>query len=255
MLGVPELWLLYLNLMHGEAEGARWLRATSYCSREQMLALRVVDNHTHVGEPTLGAIGDICRDGHIFIIAGGDIQRVTLEIEVGRGVDQTDVAKQTAACVPAGVTLLHGVGLDDQFVGLAIAHPLGDVDLETYITIVCTANMLAVKPHVAHVHDTFEVEQQASSFQGCIGGDGLTVPASPHLLEAAGRETALDIGRHIAVVSPFVSSRCYPGLLYLEIMGYVYLSRVTEQGVAREGPAIVQADHLSGLCLQGRCQA
>ena len=144
------------------------------------------------------------------------------EVEVAGGADEPDVAEESAAGVPARVAWLAGVGHDGYDVVLAKAQLVSDVDLEAHVAIVRAADELAVEIDVGHIHDAAKVEQQPTAAQLVGRGRQMeTIPGTAHLLEATAGETALDVGRHIAVVGLLVSRRRHPGLLYLEVVGHV----------------------------------
>ena len=162
------------------------------------------------------------------------------EIQVGRGTDQADVTEQTATSIPARIPLRHCRGTYYQLVLASTQQPC-DVQLETHVSVVCSSDVLAVQPHVAHQHDAFEVEQQATVLQLVLAdSQRLPIPALAHLLEATGRQTTLDIGGHVGVVGFLVGRGWNPGLLYLEIMRHVNHLHAAKQRVARKLPAVVQ---------------
>ena len=49
----------------------------------------------------------------------------------------------------------------------------------------------------------------------------IAIDALAHLFEATGRETALDVGSDISIVSLLVGSRSHPGLFNLEIVRHI----------------------------------
>ena len=162
------------------------------------------------------------------------------EIQVGRGTHQADVTEQTATGIPARIPLRHRRGTNLHLVTADTQQPC-DVQLETYVSVVRTTDVLAVQPHVTHQHDALEVEQQAAVLQLVLAdSQRLPVPALAHLLEATGRQAALDVGGHVGVVGFLVGRGWYPGLLYLEIVRHINHLHAAEQRVARKLPAVVQ---------------
>ena len=87
--------------------------------------------------------------------------------------------------------------------------------------------MLVVQIDIGCVHDAFKVEEHALTLQFLGGCVVQSVVAFSHLLETAAGETALDVGCHIGVVGFLVSRGCHPGLLNLEVVGYIDLSPFT----------------------------
>ena len=106
MLCVPELWIWNLHLrefgLHGTSRRDAFATILSLVNQ---LPLWVVDFQSYASCARLGAIGQFCGYVDEAVVTRCDIQRMALEIEVGRSLDEVDVAIQSSTCVPAGVLM------------------------------------------------------------------------------------------------------------------------------------------------------
>ena len=159
MLCVPELWIGNLHLrefgLHGTSRRDAFATILPLVNQ---LPLRVVDFQSYADCSRLGAIGQFCGYVDEAIIVRSDVQRMALEIEVGRSLDEVDVAIQSSTCVPAGILLIHGGSLDYQHV-ITLLQLIRDVNLKAHIAIVRTPNALAIQKDIAHEHNTFEIQK------------------------------------------------------------------------------------------------
>ena len=183
------------------------------------------------------------------------MERMAVEVELGIGIHDVDIAEESAAGIPARISRVGGVGIDGDDVLLAIAQVLGDFDFKAYIAIVGAANLGAVELDIAQVHDTLEINEDAFALILLGRGKGFDIPSRAHLLEASGREAALDIGAGIAVVGFLVGCGCHPRLFYLEIMRQVDFSPAIGLGLSgrngrsgfslMEKPSTIDIGHFS----------
>ena len=161
MLCVPKLWIWNLHLrefgLHGTSRRDAFATILSLVNQ---LPLRVVDFQSYASCAGLGAIGQFCGNLYKTIVVCGDVQRMALEIEVGRSLDEVDVAIQSSTCVPTGVLLIHGGSLDYQHV-ITLPQLIRDVNLKAHIAIVRTPHALAIQKDIAHEHDAFEIQQDS----------------------------------------------------------------------------------------------
>ena len=157
MLCVPELWIWNLHLrefgLHGTSRRDAFATILSLVNQ---LPLWVVDFQSYASCARLGAIGQFCGYVDEAVVTRCDIQWMALEIEVGRSLDEVDVAIQSSTCVPTGVLLIHGGRLDHQHV-ITLPQLIRDVNLKAHIAIVRTPHALAIQKDIAHEHDAFEI--------------------------------------------------------------------------------------------------
>ena len=159
MVCVPELWMGNLHLSQTSLHcSGRIDASTGVYVLINQLPLRVVDFQSYADCSRLGAIGQFCGYVDEAIIVRSDVQRMALEIEVGRSLDEVDVAIQSSTCVPAGILLIHGGSLDYQHV-ITLPQLIRDVNLKAHIAIVRTPNALAIQKDIAHEHDAFEIQK------------------------------------------------------------------------------------------------
>ncbi len=148
----------------------------------------------------------------------GYVQRMACEIKPGVGNHHIHVAVKPAPRIPSRVFRLAGVGLDSDYVILAIAQLAGDIHLKPQIAIVSAPYPLSVKIHVAHEHNPPEVEKHPPAFPLRIGMKGLPVPSASHLLESTRAQTTRHIRHRVVGIGFLVVARSDPRLRYLIIM-------------------------------------
>ncbi len=125
--------------------------------------------HLNIGS----SIGNL-RCGDVETMAGN-----------GNGIlhHQVDIPEDATASIPTRTSLRTCVGTHCHDVFLIIIEQFGDVHLIAVVAIFVAADLFAVDPHVAHVHDALEVEQHPMVFPCLIGLEGFAVPACFHGLE------------------------------------------------------------------------
>ena len=175
----------------------------------------------------VGAVGELGGDGDVTVVARGDVEGMTLEIEVSGGGDEADVAEESATCVPTGVAWLTGIGNDLDEVVFAVTQTVAEVDLEAHVAVVGASHELAVEQDVGCIHDAFEVEEHTTAFHISRWGKMVAVIAFGHFFEAATRQAALDIRGHICIIGFLIGRWCHPGLLNLKIVRHVHLPPIT----------------------------
>ena len=220
MLAVPQLGLCYFGFGQPCLHGARCRDA--FLLRGSLINQSSVGGkyfHAHGGFLGFAAVGELGRDVYEAVVACRNAQRMALEVEGGVGDADVHAAEQSAACIPARVVRLTGVGHHGYHVVLSPFQPAGDVYFESHISVVGAANAFAVQIDVAHIHDASEIQQYALVFHGFIGRQVVAVPSLAHLFEAAARQAALDIGSHVGVVGALRGVGLHPGLFYLEVVG------------------------------------
>ena len=217
-------------------------------------SVRSRDDHLHGNGILFGLALHVDRHVHISVFACGDMERMAVEVELGIGIDDVDIAEESAAGIPARISGVGGVGIDGNDVLLAIAQVLGDIDFKAYIAIVGAANLVAVEIDISKIHDTLEINEDAFALILLGRGKGLDIPSRTHLLETSGREAALDIGSGITVVGFLVGCGCHPWLFNLEIMRQIDFSPATGLGLSgrngrsgfslMEKPSTIDIGHL-----------
>ena len=174
--------------------------------------LVIIDGENHTRREAPHEVRKLCRDAHVAVVAGGDTEGMAVEEEfLGRG-DETDVAVQSCAGVPAGVLGLAGVGDDLNQVVLAVAECTADVDLKAHVAVVGASDALTVQIDVGGVEHTLEVEQHTTVAHIVRGSEVSAVVAFAHRLEASARQ---GIGGGIGIGGDS------PRHFYLEVMGHI----------------------------------
>ena len=127
------------------------------------------------------------------------------------------------------------VSQDGEHVLLAVAQLAADVDAEANVAVFCSADALTIEPDVADEHDAAYFQHDTAATPTAVGRECAAIPAFAHLLEAARRETALDVGSLITVVGVLVSSGSYPRLADLEVVGQPYTLPLTTALIGLRG--------------------